>query len=149
MDTADTAYTGAVPVAGPPTEGRPPRGPQDPNADQLKGIVDTTHLAAMLREDADDYRWAAAVLRSNPAGGYQLASGRPVLAIGGFSGGDPFPTLPQFQRWVRQGLIHYYLVVEPDLGAIRAWVGEKYDATTVDGVQVYDLTAAPKAKGGV
>ncbi len=141
VDTARTPHRGAVPVAGPLTEGRPDRGPPDPNADQLMGIVDTTHLAALLRADADRHRWTAAVLRSNPAGGYQLAAGEPVLAVGGFNASDPFPTLRQFQRWVRQGQVHYYVVVEPDLGAIRAWVAETYDATTLDGVQVYDLTS--------
>ena len=149
VDTAGTAYAGSVPVAGPMTEGRPDRGEDDEFTDTLKGIVDTTELAGLLRADAGDYRWVAAVLRANPAGGYQLASEQPVLVIGGYGAGDPFPTLSQFQRWVRQGLIHYYVVAEPDGGAIRAWVGETYAPTTVDGVEVYDLTAAPKANGGV
>ena len=33
----------------------------------------------------------------------------PVMAIGGFNGTDPSPTLAQFQAYVRAGKIHYFL----------------------------------------
>ncbi|MBO0840553.1 MAG: glycosyl transferase, partial [Sciscionella sp.] len=35
--------------------------------------------------------------------------GAPVMAIGGFSGGDPSPTLQQFIDDVHAGDIHYYI----------------------------------------
>ena len=38
-----------------------------------------------------EYTWAAAAVGSNEAAGYQLASGEPVMAIGGFNGTDPAP----------------------------------------------------------
>jgi hypothetical protein len=44
-------------------------------------------LTALLRRDAGSYTWAAATIGSNSAAGYQLASGEPVMALGGFNGG--------------------------------------------------------------
>ena len=38
-----------------------------------------------------------------------MASGQPVVAIGGFNGTDPAPTLAQFQQYVSQGKIHYFI----------------------------------------
>lgn len=38
---------------------------------------------------ADDYTWTAASIGSQNAAGYQLATQRPVMAIGGFKGSDP------------------------------------------------------------
>ena len=45
----------------------------------------------------------AAAVGSNTAAGYQLASELPVMAIGGFNGSDPSPTLAQFQEYVADG----------------------------------------------
>jgi len=46
---------------------------------------------------------------ANSAAGYQLATDDPVMAIGGFNGTDPSPTLAQFQAYVAEGKIHYYI----------------------------------------
>ena len=37
------------------------------------------------------------------------ATGDPVMAIGGFNGSDPSPTLAQFKEYVAQGKIHYFV----------------------------------------
>ena len=63
----------------------------------------------MLSADAHDFTWAAAAVGSNNAAGYQLASGAPVMAIGGFNGTDPSPTLAEFQRYVADRQIHYFI----------------------------------------
>ncbi len=55
-------------------------------------------------------RWAAAVSGSNSAASLELASGgKAVMAMGGFTGSDPAPTLTQFEQWVKAGDITYYL----------------------------------------
>ena len=46
---------------------------------------------------------------ANQAAGYQLATDDPIMAIGGFNGTDPTPTLAQFQQYVREGRIHYFI----------------------------------------
>jgi len=108
-------------------------------------------LIALLRTDASKYSWVAATTGSNSASGYQLGSGEPVMAIGGFNGTDPTPTLAQFQKYVDEGRIHYYISgggfgsggssTTSDSSLISAWVAAHYTARTVDGVTVYDLTA--------
>jgi hypothetical protein len=70
------------------------------------------------------------------------------MAVGGFNGSDPSPTLEQFQRYVAAGRIHYFVGgggMRADGGSttsseIAAWVEEGFSAATVDGVPVYDLT---------
>ena len=63
----------------------------------------------MLKQDADRYTWVAATIGANNASGYQLAIERPVMAIGGFNGSDPSPTLAQFQQYVADGKIHWFI----------------------------------------
>ena len=98
------------------------------------------------------YTWVAAAVGSNNAAGYQLATGEPVMAIGGFNGSDPSPTLEQFQQYVAEGRIHYFLgggrMGGRSMGGsdaarqISAWVADNFTATTVGGATVYDLTEA-------
>ena len=104
---------------------------------------------ALLTENASGYRWAAATTGSQNAASYQLASGLPVIAIGGFNGSDPAPTLEQFKAYVEQGLIRYYISSDGMGGTqmggsdaasqIAAWVQENFTAQTVGGATVYDL----------
>ena len=98
------------------------------------------------------YTWVAAAVGSNNAAGYQLATREPVMAVGGFNGTDPAPTLAQFQAHVAAGDIHYYIASSSmasttsggsdDANEISEWVAANFTATTVDGTTVYDLTAS-------
>lgn len=123
----------------------------------MGGLLDAREPSAALREllkhDSDDYTWVAATIGSNNASGYQLATGDPVMPIGGFNGSDPSPTLAQFQRYVADHKIHYFV----GGGGFRAnggssasqeistWVEETFTAQTVDGVTVYDLSTGADA----
>ena len=74
------------------------------------------------------------------------------MAIGGFNGSDPSPSLAQFQHWVAAGLIHYYVSGGAAMGfagtsggsnvaaRISDWVDGRFSATRIGGVTVYDLT---------
>jgi 4-amino-4-deoxy-L-arabinose transferase-like glycosyltransferase len=116
----------------------------------LNGSTPTSELTALLEQDASSYTWVAAAVGSNSASGYQLASEEPVMAIGGFNGSDPSPTLAQFQAYVEAGRIHYFIAgggmgAGPGRGsgtasAITSWVEANFTATTVGGVTVYDLS---------
>jgi 4-amino-4-deoxy-L-arabinose transferase-like glycosyltransferase len=107
-------------------------------------------LTAALKANASSYTWVAAAIGSNDASGYQLATGDPVMAIGGFNGSDPAPTLAQFEKLVTEGKIHYFIagsVGTPNGGsnassAISSWVSSHYTAVTIGGVTLYDLTKA-------
>jgi 4-amino-4-deoxy-L-arabinose transferase-like glycosyltransferase len=107
-------------------------------------------LTALLQRDAGAYTWAAATIGSNGAAGYQLASGEPVMALGGFNGTDPFPTLAGFQQLVADGRIHYFIGEagrsntqsggSDEAHRIGLWVQENFAPITVGGTTVYDLT---------
>jgi 4-amino-4-deoxy-L-arabinose transferase-like glycosyltransferase len=108
-------------------------------------------LVNLLQANASRYNWVAATVDANNAAGYELATGDPVMAIGGFNGTDPAPTLAQFQQYVRDGKIHYFIAGGRGLGSgttssnaaqISAWVQQNFTATTVAGVTVYDLTTS-------
>ena len=108
-----------------------------------------TALVDLLR-NAGDARWAAATAGSQGAASMELASGTPVMAMGGFTGSDPYPTLQQFQAYVDAGDIRYF-VAGGGMGggggrggassAITVWVQQNYTPTTVGGRTVYDLAA--------
>ncbi|SFR28480.1 4-amino-4-deoxy-L-arabinose transferase [Lentzea waywayandensis] len=144
--TVTTPHTGALPVAG-PSSGR--------MGGAGGGLLDATtpdaEVVTLLQDKADSYKWAAATIGSNNAAGLQLASGQPVMALGGFNGTDPAPTLEQFQELVRSGQIHYYVaagrMMQGETGSdaahdIAAWVAENYTATTVAGATLYELDAS-------
>jgi 4-amino-4-deoxy-L-arabinose transferase-like glycosyltransferase len=101
-----------------------------------------------LLKSAGNARWAAATNGSMEAAPLQLASGKPVMAIGGFTGSDPSPTLAEFEKYVAAGDIHYYVSGGGGFGGgrggggsqIEQWVTSNFTATTVGSSTVYDLT---------
>ena len=110
-------------------------------------------LDKLLQANAGRYTWAAATVSANSAAGYQLSSGEPVMAIGGFNGTDPAPTLAQFEKYVAEGKIHYFIAggrgggfggaggSSNDASQIASWVESHYTAETVGGATVYDLAS--------
>jgi 4-amino-4-deoxy-L-arabinose transferase-like glycosyltransferase len=153
--TAATPHSGAIPSVGPSRHGMG-GGFAGPG-----GLLDSPRpgpaLTATISADAADYTWAAAVVGSNNAAGYQLASGAPVMAIGGFNGTDPSPTLDEFKGFVADRQIHYFIRGRMMIGHwggqtsgsressdIAEWVETHYTPLTIDRVVIYDLTAAPK-----
>jgi 4-amino-4-deoxy-L-arabinose transferase-like glycosyltransferase len=155
IETAAAAHTGAIPSVG-------PAGGFGGFAGMGGGLLASPEpsagLSALLAADADQFRWTAAVVGSNNAAGYQLGSGAPVMAVGGFNGTDPAPTLAQFQRLVADGDVHYFIRsrmmgrfgrAQPsgshEAADIAEWVETHYAPVIVDRVAVYDLTAAPTA----
>jgi hypothetical protein len=120
----------------------------------LNASTSNAALTKKLQAGANSYTWVAATVNSNNAAGYQLASGDPVMAIGGFNGTDPSPTLAQFETYVSDGKIHYYIAAGGGIGrgggaggssndasAITSWVESHFTAETVGGVTIYDLTS--------
>jgi 4-amino-4-deoxy-L-arabinose transferase-like glycosyltransferase len=129
-------------------------GPRGGMGGLLDGATPGAELVALLRQDAGRYTWVAAAVGSNQAAGVQLATGEPVMAIGGFNGSDPAPSLEQFQRYVAEGRIHFLLgggrmgrsMGGSDTAAeIAAWVADNFTPTSVGGATVYDLTTTPGA----
>ena len=190
ISTAATAYTGAIPVAGPAVagrlggpgafrgagragqggfprsgEGRFPGG--QPGAGRFPGgaagrgfagsgggllghntQVNST-LTNLLENGAADYTWTAATVGAESAAPFQLASGDPIMAIGGFNGTDPAPTLAQFEQLVSEHKIHYFVGQNQasfgggtgDAAQITAWVEKHFASQTIAGITVYNLTS--------
>ena len=175
--TVGVSHTGAMPSVGPAGghggwgpppghgKGRGPAGgpgramvapPQGfkPGGGLLDSPTPGAALITLLSTDAARYRWAAAVVGSNNAAGYQLAARVPVMAVGGFNGTDPAPTLAEFEQYVAAGQVHYFVDGDVKMGwghrgqdngsqvsqQIATWVSEHFTPATVDNTVVYDLT---------
>jgi 4-amino-4-deoxy-L-arabinose transferase-like glycosyltransferase len=104
----------------------------------IGGLLDATdagqQVVAELEADAGSYTWVGAAVGANNAAGYQLATGDPVMAIGGFNGSDPSP-IGGGMRMASDG-------GSSSSAEIAAWVAASYTAQTVDGVTMYDLSGA-------
>jgi 4-amino-4-deoxy-L-arabinose transferase-like glycosyltransferase len=67
-------------------------------------------MLSYLQAHRDGATWLLAVSGSSTAASIILQTGgTPVMAMGGFTGSDPAPTLAQFQQYVSEGKIHYVL----------------------------------------
>ncbi|WP_411070717.1 ArnT family glycosyltransferase [Streptomyces sp. cmx-4-25] len=128
----------------------------------LNGAKVGAEAEAALLKDADSYTWVAATVGAQNAAGYQLATEKPVMAVGGFNGSDPSPTLAQFKRYVAEGKIHYFIGSggedtgesdgrtggrEGGMGGgmggnseISSWVAKTFEKVTIGGAAFYDLT---------
>ena len=152
MLAAPAAFTFAT-AAGPHTGAMPSAGPSRGGGFGLFEAPEPGEwLTATLADGAAGHTWAAAVVGSSNAAGYQLAARVPVMAVGGFNGTDPAPTLDEFTQLVAQDKIHYFIggrgmgfghrtpSGSQDAAAIADWVTARFAAFTVDGVTIYDLT---------
>lgn len=152
--TAFAIYNVAHPSGGPGTMsgpargdgfgGMPPGGMPGPF-----GQRDDAALQQLVR--GVDNRWAAASIGSMGSANLQLQTGASIMAIGGFTGSDDSPTLAQFQQYVADGEVRYFIDGgrggPPGFGRngaaqqIAAWVKEHYTPQQVGGSTVYDLQA--------
>ncbi|MER6995247.1 glycosyltransferase family 39 protein [Streptomyces sp. NPDC000410] len=137
-----------LPPNGAPPGGVPRMGEGGPGGlgGLLNGATVSSAVSARLKQNAGDFTWAAAAIGSQNAASYQLATELPVMAIGGFNGSDPSPTLAQFKQYVATGKIHYFIgggmsMRGSGTPGISAWVEENFSRVTVDGTTLYDLTA--------
>jgi hypothetical protein len=127
-------------------------GPADPTRNNASGHgrlgqADNAQLDSLLA--GTDTKWSAAVNGSSAAAGLELATNTAVMAIGGFGGSDPVPSLTQFQADVANHQIGYYIAPGDQGGPgrgnqhadITAWVAANFVPRTVGSDTVYDLTA--------
>lgn len=128
LDTMGTAYAGGDPAAGPQVanatgfggpgggvrpdgasagafDGQPVGGAAGPGGDDVSSTL-IDYLAA----NRGTASWIVAVTSANQAGSIELATGQPVMAMGGFSGSDPTPTLDQLKSFIASGQLRYVIV---------------------------------------
>ncbi|HWD78943.1 MAG TPA: glycosyl transferase, partial [Kribbella sp.] len=173
--TASQTHNGSIPTSGPSssaigggmrggtTGGTPPSGTTPgststsssssagsstggPQGGGMGGDSASSELTALLSKTTTT--WAAATSGSQSAASLELATGKSVIAIGGFSGTDNAPTLTQFKQWVAEGKIAYYISggqagrggTTSAASQIQSWVESNYTATTTGNTTIYKLT---------
>jgi 4-amino-4-deoxy-L-arabinose transferase-like glycosyltransferase len=109
--------------------------------------TDNTQLEALLK--GAHTQWSAAINGSSAAAGLELSTDTAVMAIGGFSGSDPVPSLSQFQDDVTNHRIGYYIAPDTTRGPgrgrqhtdITRWVAAHFVPVRTGSATVYDLSA--------
>jgi hypothetical protein len=150
--TIAQAHGGGDPAAGPAGDG------------MTGGNVGTADAAIVdyLLANQGSARWIVAVDGSQAAAAIQLAAEQPVMSMGGFTGGDPTPTLEQLRADVAAGQLRYVLLGNGGGGpggpggfgvpggaggsaSVSAWVTSACTTVTVDGSSLsalYDCAGA-------
>jgi len=162
LQTLVTAHTGGIVTAGPTDNGMQGRQPSAPGPGGMpvgppEQQPETAKLVARLLDNASSFTWVAAAKGSMDAAPYQLATDHPVMPLGGFGSGDPSPTLGQFQQYVAEHRVHYFIAPAHDMPSgfrgradkrdelteadkITKWIAAEFNAANIDGVTLYDLT---------
>jgi 4-amino-4-deoxy-L-arabinose transferase-like glycosyltransferase len=145
--------TGSRPTGSAPTGSRTAGGKTSASAGTggmpsgAGGATTSAALTAALK--ATSSKWAAAVVGDQSAATLELATGKAVISIGGWSGSDNSPTLAQFERYVAAGQVRYLIasggmVMGGGSSGVAAqitkWVAAHYQKVTIGGQTVYDLS---------
>jgi 4-amino-4-deoxy-L-arabinose transferase-like glycosyltransferase len=95
-------------AGGPPTSGQQATGlPGDGGG--LGGNSSDTALLNYLVANRGSATWIVAADSAQEAGSIELATGLPVMAMGGFTGSDPAPTLAQLEGYVASSKLRFVL----------------------------------------
>ncbi|ONI80604.1 glycosyl transferase [Saccharothrix sp. ALI-22-I] len=138
--TAATPHGGSIPMSGPAGYTSQMGGGMggDPAGQTSAELID------LLKNTTGT--WAAATVSAQSAASLSLASGKAVIGIGGWSGGDPAPTLEEFKQYVADGRVGYFVTGGTGMGGgrggnseITEWVAANYEATTIGESTVYEL----------
>ncbi len=144
--TAFSIYNVAHSPSGPGTMSGPSRDAGFGHRPPGSKPTDEAALAGLVEHV--DSRWAAATVGSHLASSLELKAGVSVMAIGGFSGADNSPTLAQFQTYVGDGQVRYFIAdsrggppgrESGSAADITTWVKQNFTPTDIGGTSVYDL----------
>lgn len=125
----------------------------DGNSQRIRGSAlgyapDADVLAFLAAADTLESRWAAAAPGALNAAQYQLNLEQPVIPVGGFNGGTPYPTISQMNEYVESGQIRYYIVrhdsqdieAEADFAdEVTDWVRAHFASQQIGSMDVFDL----------
>jgi 4-amino-4-deoxy-L-arabinose transferase-like glycosyltransferase len=160
LATAARAHTGYSPTAGPTLdEGRADGGSERARHEAAAPATATTVadfaaslalLGTYLQAHRGGAQFLVAATDAKTADPIALASRRPVITVGGYSGSDPTPTIAQVERLIGSGRLRFALLdstrVQPTsavqrASAVPAWV-ERHC------VRVPDASIAGRSGGG-
>jgi 4-amino-4-deoxy-L-arabinose transferase-like glycosyltransferase len=75
----------------------------------LGGNSSDSALLSYLVTNRGSASWIVAANSAQEAGSIELATGLPVMAMGGFTGSDPAPTLDQLKSYIASGKLRFVL----------------------------------------
>jgi 4-amino-4-deoxy-L-arabinose transferase-like glycosyltransferase len=107
--TITSPQGGAIVAAGPSSRGIGFAGPAVGGLRRGGGVVDAG-LIQYLEAHQGGAKYLVATFGSNSSAPIIIATGKPVVTIGGFNGGDPAPTLARFEQMVAKGEVRYVLL---------------------------------------
>ncbi len=153
--TVHTAATGSIVFAGPSATTNSGFG--GAQAGSGGSTSADTALISYLEANQGDATYLVAAFGSQSSAPIIIATGKPVMTIGGFNGGDPAPTLDQFKAMVAAGEVRYVLISGNGAGgpgggsgsgsSISSWVTANGTAVSADSYGgstsgiLYDLSA--------
>ncbi len=131
----------------------------DGGAVRDQGGTTDTALLDYLIANRGNAKWIVAVNSAQSAGTIELATGLPVMAMGGFTGSDPTPTLAQLKSYVAGGELRFVMVGGfgaggggfgggfgggSDTSSVDSWVTSTCKAVSISGssTSVYDCSGA-------
>jgi hypothetical protein len=170
VQTMNTGYGGGDPHPGPGTTdgfgggggssgisfvaGSGGAGLQGGGAVGDQGATTSSALLQYLVANRGTAKWIVAVNSAQSAGTIELATGLPVMAMGGFTGSDPTPTLAQLKAYVASGELRFVMVGGGlgggggfgggDTSSVDSWVASTCKAVTISGStsSLYDCAGA-------
>ncbi|TDC90117.1 glycosyl transferase family 39 [Saccharopolyspora aridisoli] len=117
--------------------------------ERSSGELVSSQLIRYLTDHHEDETWLVAVVGSMVAAPVILETGQPVMAIGGYNGNDPTPTVEEVERHVADGELRY--VWTSGSSGVRSMGGE-VDTAVVDAsmgwVAQHCAIVDPAAYGG-
>ena len=143
LATVAQPHSGSIPTSGPTASAIGAGGAGEESA--------SPELTALLQSTST--KWSGIVSGASQAASLELASDTSVIALGGWNGGDPYPTLAEFQAMVERGEIGYFISAGGNGGGggggggrggnseVATWVAANYEAQTVGTSTVYNLGA--------
>ncbi len=120
-ETVASAHSGGDPSAGPAVaggggfgggggNGGPPAGAAGFGGGGFGGGGIDQATVDYLVANQGQASWLVATVSAGTAGSIELSTGRPVMAMGGFSGSDPAPTLAELQGYIASGQLRFVIL---------------------------------------
>jgi 4-amino-4-deoxy-L-arabinose transferase-like glycosyltransferase len=122
-----------IPVLSGGHAGLPYAGPDllaDSQGWSARDSLGNDQLVAFLLANQGDATYLAATMRATTASPLILATGEPVMAMGGFSGGDQILTVDELREMVGESEVRFFLVSpqEGQRNELVRWVTNRCDA---------------------
>jgi 4-amino-4-deoxy-L-arabinose transferase-like glycosyltransferase len=145
------AANGGPPNGTPPpgagNGGTPGRFPGNGSGGNRAGGLGTdtagTTLVRYLEKHQETATYLVATSNSGSAESIILATGKPVMSLGGFSGNDPILTASKLATLAKEGVVKYFLVGGGGPGgggALTMWIQQHSRLITVGGTLLYEYT---------